>query len=340
MDEGLRGRDFITTAEWSQAELELLCQTAAEVNAKFRQGTLTPLLQNLTLFMLFFEQSTRTRNSFEAGMTQLGGHAHDLTPEKLQISHGETATDTGAVLSRYGHAIGIRNCLWNVGNRYIRDVAAAASVPVFNMQCDLYHPCQAVADLMTVREVFGAHELRGRKFVVSWAYAPSYQKPMSVPQSLVLLMPRFGMDVVLAHPPEFALEPQLLEQARGFARESGSRFEIVHDMDAAFEGAHVVYPKSWGCMLHTQDLKESAAVAARYTDWICDERRMQRASQECRYMHCLPAHRGEEITDSVIEGPRSVVWDEAENRLHVQKALMALTMRGDKTGEFEAEPGR
>lgn len=334
MDESLRGRDFITDAEWSVAELETLFRTALAFKEKFRRGTLTPLLQNLTLFMLFFEQSTRTRNSFEAGMTQLGGHAHDLTPDKMQISHGETPFDTGSVLSRYGHAIGIRHCVWKQGNRYLREVAAAASVPVFNMQCDLYHPCQATADLLTVREKFGVEGLRGRKFVVSWAYAPSYQKPMSVPQSLLLLMPRFGMDVVLAHPPEFDLVPELVAQARQFARESGSRFEIVHDMDAAFEGAHVVYPKSWGCMETTSDLKESAAVAARYKSWICDERRLALAARECLYMHCLPADRGNEVTDAVIDGPQSVVFDQAENRLHVQKALMALTMRGDKTGEF------
>jgi N-acetylornithine carbamoyltransferase len=334
MDERLRGRDFISEAEWGMDELEVLFQTAGELKAKFRRGELTPLLQNLTLFMLFFEQSTRTRNSFEAGMTQLGGHAHDLTPDKMQISHGETAGDTGHVLSRYGHAIGIRNCFWKAGNRYIRQVAEAASVPVFNMQCDLFHPCQAAADLMTVRERFGARELHGRKFVVSWAYAPSYQKPMSVPQSLILLMPRTRMDVVLAHPPEFALVPELVEQARRFARAAGARFEICHDMDAAFDGAHVVYPKSWGCMMHTEDLEESAAVAARYKDWICDERRMRLAARDCLYMHCLPADRGHEVTEVVIDGPQSVVFDQAENRLHVQKALMALTMRGDKTGEF------
>jgi ornithine carbamoyltransferase len=334
MHDRLRGRDFITDADWTVEELETMFETASELKAKFRRGELTPLLQNQTLFMMFFEQSTRTRNSFEAGITQLGGHAHDLTPDKMQISHGETPWDTGKVLSRYGHAIAIRNCFWKVGNEYIRKVAEAASVPVFNMQCDWYHPCQAVADLMTVREKFGAKALRGRKFVISWAYAPSYQKPMSVPQSLLLLMPRFGMDVVLAHPPEFFLIPELVEQARGFAKAAGTKFEITHDMDAAFEGAHVVYPKSWGCMMHTDDVKQSAEVARDYTGWKCDERRMKLAATDCIYMHCLPADRGNEVTDAVIDGPQSVVFDEAENRLHVQKAIMALTMQGDKTGEF------
>jgi len=334
MDDRLRGRDFVTDVDWSVEELERVFELAAGLKQKFRRGDPTLLLPHQTLFMMFFEQSTRTRNSFEAGMTQLGGHAHDLTPDKMQISHGETPWDTGKVLSRYGHAIAIRNCFWKVGNRYLREVAAAASVPVFNMQCDWWHPCQAMADLMTAREKFGATGLRGRKIAVSWAYAPSYQKPMSVPQSLIALFPRFGMDVVLAHPPEFDLVPDIVTRARDFARAAGTKFEIVHDMDAAFEGAHVVYPKSWGCMMHTDDKQESAQIAKHYTSWICDERRMKLAAPDAVYMHCLPADRGHEVTDAVIDGPQSVVFDEAENRLHAQKAIMALTMKADKTGEF------
>ena len=334
MDDRLRGRDFITDVDWSVDELERVFELAAALKQKFRRGDPTLLLPHQTLFMMFFEQSTRTRNSFEAGMTQLGGHAHDLTPDKMQISHGETPYDTGKVLSRYGHGIAIRNCFWKIGNRYLREVAVAASVPVFNMQCDWWHPCQAMADLMTAREQFGAGGLRGRKIAVSWAYAPSYQKPMSVPQSLIALFPRFGMDVVVAHPPEFDLLPEIVERTRASARAAGTKFDIVHDMDAAFDGAHVVYPKSWGCMMHTDDKEESAKIATKYTSWICDERRMQLGARDAIYMHCLPADRGHEVTDAVIDGPQSVVFDEAENRLHVQKAIMALTMRADKTGEF------
>ncbi len=334
MDDRLAGRDFITDTDWSAEELERVFELASTLKQKFRRGEPTLLLPHQTLFMMFFEQSTRTRNSFEAGMTQLGGHAHDLTPDKMQISHGETPWDTGKVLSRYGHAIAIRNCFWKLGNRYLREVAEAASVPVFNMQCDWWHPCQAMADLMTVREKFGARSLRGRKIAVSWAYAPSYQKPMSVPQSLIALFPRFGMDVVLAHPPEFELIPDIVQRARDYARAAGCKFDIVHDMDAAFEGAHVVYPKSWGCMMHTDDKEASAKIARNYTGWICDERRMKLAARDAIYMHCLPADRGHEVTDAVIDGPQSVVFDEAENRLHAQKAIMALTMKADKTGEF------
>lgn len=323
----LRGKHFITTQEWTREELEMVLDVAWDLKKLFALGVPHRYLQDKTLFMMFFEQSTRTRNSFEAGMTQLGGHAHDLTPDKLQISHGEAAKDTAMVLSRYGHGIAIRNCFFGIGNKYIREVAKWSSVPVFNMQCDIYHPCQALGDLMTIKEKF-SNELRGRKFVISWAYAPSYMKPMSVPQSLILLMTRFGMDVTLAHPPEFKLMPEILKQAEENARQAGVKFEVVHDMDAAFEGAHVVYPKSWGALMTTQDKDESMAIAKKYTDWICDERRMKLTAPGSIYMHCLPADRGYEVTDEVIDGPHSVVFDEAENRLHVEKALLALCMGG------------
>jgi len=238
-----RGKDFISTQDWTLEELWMLLDVACELKRKFALGIPHRLLQDKTLFMMFFEQSTRTRNSFEAGMTQLGGHAHDLTPDKMQISHGEEARDTAKVLSRFGHGIAIRNCFIDEGNKYINEVAEHAHVPVINLQCDVYHPTQIAADIMTVVERFGRN-LRGRKCVVSWAYAPSYMKPMSVPQSLILLMPRFGMDVVLAHPPEFDLMPHIMKQAEENAKEAGVKFEVTDDMDAAFEGAHVVYPKS------------------------------------------------------------------------------------------------
>ncbi len=325
MKDRLPGRHFITTQEWTDQELELLLATAAELKDQFRRGEPHPVLRYKTLFMMFYEQSTRTRNSFEAGMTQLGGHAHDLTPEKLQLSHGETATDTAQVLSRYGHGIAIRNCDWQVGNRFLREVAAISTVPVINMQCDLYHPCQAAADLMTIREKFGG-EVRGRKMAVSWTYAPSYVRPISVPHSEILLMTRFGLDVLLAHPPEFELAPEILAQAQENAERAGTRFEITDDMDAAFADAHVVYPKSWGCLVHEPDREAAVQHIEKYPGWICNEQRMSLAAADSIYLHPLPASRGQEVTDAVIDGPHSVVWDEAENRLHTAKALMALTM--------------
>ncbi|RME56333.1 MAG: ornithine carbamoyltransferase [Deltaproteobacteria bacterium] len=322
----LAGRDYISTQDWTREELETALEVSFDLKRRFALGEPHRLLPDKTLFMIFFDKSTRTRNSFEAGITQLGGHAHDLTPDVMQISHGESPKDTGIILSRYGHGIAIRHdTIPGEGNTYIREVAKWADVPVINMQCDIDHPCQTLADLMTIKEKFH-NELRGRKIVVSWAYAPSYAKPMSVPQGLALLMTRFGLDVTVAHPPEYKLMDSVVEQAKENAKKAGSRFEIVHDMDAAFEGADIVYPKSWGIETLFKKPEEAQRIASQYTDWICDERRMSLARRDAVYMHCLPADRGNEVTDPVIDGPQSVVYDQAENRLHTAKALMALTM--------------
>jgi N-acetylornithine carbamoyltransferase len=322
----LRGRDFISTQEWSREELETVLQLACDLKMKWGLDLPTRLLADKTLFMLFFFSSTRTRTSFEAGMTRLGGHAIFLEPAKMQISHGDTPKEIGRILSSYGHGIAIRHCDWGDGNAYLRAVAEHASVPVINMQCDIYHPCQAMADLMTASEKKG--DLRGKKVVMSWAYAKSYTKPLSLPQSVIELFTQFGADVTLAHPPEFALMPQILDNAASNARRAGGSFSIVHDMDEAFSDADIVYPKSWGPLVTLQDDAAMVETIARYKSWICDERRMALAREDAIYMHCLPADRGVEVSDAVIDGQQSVVYDQAENRMHVQNALMALTMGG------------
>lgn len=330
----LRGKDYIATQDWSTEELETVLDVSFDFKRRFALGEPTRVLPDRTLFMIFFDKSTRTRNAFEAGMTQLGGHAHDLTPDVMQISHGESPKDTGIILSRYGHGIAIRHDLEpGAGDSYIREVAQHANVPVINLQSDIDHPTQTIADLMTIREKYPAG-LRGLKIAVSWAYAPSYAKPMSVPQGLIWLMTRFGMDVVLAHPPQYTLMDHIVRDARRNVELSGGSFEIVHDMDIAFQDADIVYPKSWGIEELFSRPEEALAISARYKDWICDERRMGLAKTDAIYMHCLPADRGYEVTDAVIDGPHSVVYDEAENRLHTAKAIMALTM-GGKGGPHE-----
>ena len=324
----LFGKDFITTEDWSRDELESALDLADDLKRRFAIGELHDhILRAKTLYMLFFEESTRTRNSFETGMTQLGGHAIYLTPAATQIGHGENAKDTGLVLGSYGHGIAVRDCRTGIGQKYQYDMARYANVPVFSMQDDVDHPCQAIADLMTIREKFG-NDLRGRKFVIAWTYAPKYVRPLSVPQSLVMLMTRFGMDVTLAHPKGFELMPHTLEAARQHAAENGTKFEIVGDMDAAFENADVCYAKSWGPIGVTEEPVAVQKMVDEHKDWMCDERRMALAKKTAIYMHCMPIDRGYEATDAVIDGPQSVIYQEAENRLHVQKALMALTMGG------------
>jgi N-acetylornithine carbamoyltransferase len=322
----LVGRDMITTQEWTRAELDTVFEVAFDLKRKRALGEPHALLRDKVLAMLFFFSSTRTRVSFEAGMAQLGGHAQFIDSQTTQIKHGDTGKEIGEIIGRYCDGIAIRQCDWEIGNAYIRSVAEASRTPVLNMQCDFYHPFQGLADMLTIFERFG-RDVRGKTINVSYAYASSYQKPMSAPQSLVLLASRYGMNVRLTRPPEFKIMPDIEEQVRENARKSGGSFEVMDDFDAGFKGADIVYPKSWGAMLTTTDEKESAEIGKKYTDWIADSRRMSLTNDESIYMHCLPADRNVEVTDEVIDGPQSAVYDEAENRLHVQKSVMALTMR-------------
>ncbi len=324
MQTGLKGRDLITTQEWTKDEIDTVLDLAFDLKRKQAVGEPHAYLRDKVLAMLFFFSSTRTRASFEAGMAQLGGHAMFMESRTTQISHGDTATEIGEILGRYSAGIAIRQVDWGIGNAYERAVAEASRVPVLNMQCEMYHPHQILADLMTIIEKKG--DPRGKTINVSYAYASSYQKPLSVPQSLILLATRFGMNVRLTRPPEFKLMPEIVAQAEENAKRSKGSFEIVEDFDEGFRGADVVYAKSWGAMLTTHDAEESARIAQQYTDWITDERRMALANDDAIYMHPLPADRNIEVTDGVIDGPHSVVFDQAENRLHAQKAVMALTM--------------
>ena len=322
----LKGRDWLMTQDWADAEIDTAIDLATSLKADFKAGVPTLHLPHKTIFLIFFDKSTRTRNSFEAGITQLGGHAHFIDSETSQIAHGESAKDMGIILSSYGHGIAIRHDLQpGHGQTYMREVAKWAEVPVINMQCDVDHPCQVLADLMTIREEFGP-DLRGRKIAVSWAYAPSYVKPMSVPQGLLMLMSRWGMEITLAHPPEYQLMPETMEIAKKNVERAGGKIEVVDNMADAFEGADIVYPKSWGSIDLFEEPDEAMHVAAKYKEWTCNEELMELTKKDSIYMHCLPADRGYEVTDAVIDGPHSRIYPEAENRLHTAKALMALTM--------------
>lgn len=333
-----RNKHFISCDDWTRQELDMALELAFDLKRRFATRDPHRLLRDMTLFMMFFEQSTRTRNSMEAGMTQLGGHAHDLTPDKMQLSHGESAKDTAIILSRMGHGIACRNCFYGVGNAYLEELARWATVPVMSLQDDIYHPMQGLADLMTLLEQFG-RDLRGLKVTVSWAYATSHAKPLSVPQTQALLLPRFGVDLTLAHPREFPLSASIIDKATANAQAGGGSLRIVDDMDAAVEGAQVVIPKNWGgfgnygvqeYLDHEADCHaEMTAALESHRDWIFDRRRVGLAAPGVKMMHALPADRGREVTDEVIDDESiSIVYDEAENRLHTAKAIMALTMGG------------
>lgn len=330
-----KGKHFITLQDWKKAEIDHALNLAGSLKKKYYKWTPHRMLRDKTLFMMFFEQSTRTRNSMEAGMTQLGGHAHDLTPDKMQLSHGESARDTAMVLSRMGHGIACRNCFYGIGNKYLNELADNSRIPIMSLQDDLYHPMQGLADLMTIQEYFGK-ELKDIKIAISWAYATSHAKPLSVPLSQILLFPRYGMDVTVAAPKEFPLLKSIVDTAQNNAVENGGKLNFVDDMDAGFEDADIVIPKNWGGFgNYTFDeynaneaecMKEMKANLEKHKDWICDERRMGLAKKGVKYMHALPADRGNEVTPGVIDSEAAIIYDEAENRIHTAKAIMGLTM--------------
>ncbi len=336
MVSNLKGRHFITEDTWTKQELDTVFETAFDLKKKFALGEPHRHLPDKTLFMMFFEQSTRTRNSMEAGMTQLGGHAHDLTPDKMQLSHGEAPKDTAIILSRMGHGIACRNCFYGIGLKYLEEMAKYSTKPIMSLQDDVYHPFQGLADLMTIFEHLGRNT-KGLKVTVSWAYSTTHSKPLSVPQTQILLFPRYGIDVTVAHPKEFPLSKKIVDKAYKNAEAGGGSLRFTDNMDEAFQGAHIVIPKNWGgfghygeehYLAHEEECKMEMKVnLEKYKNWICDDKRIKHADKNVKLMHALPADRGKEVTDEILDNPDiSIVFDEAENRLHTAKSIMALTM--------------
>jgi ornithine carbamoyltransferase len=235
-----------------------------------------------------------------------------------------------------GHGIASRNCFYGVGNDYLNEMAKYSTKPVMSLQDDIYHPFQGLADLMTIFEKFGK-DPKGLKVTVSWAYADTHSKPLSVPQTQLLLFPRYGIDVTVAHPEEFPLSKNIIDKAQQNAEQGGGSINFTDNMDEGFEGAHIVIPKNWGGFGHygvqeylnnePECKKEMAGNLAKYKSWICDDKRIKLADDNVKLMHALPADRGNEVTNEIIDNEEiSIVFDEAENRLHTAKAIMALTM--------------
>ena len=340
----MRGKHFLNTNDFTQEEIKKILETARDLREKFKKRIPTQYLSGRTLFMLFYNRSLRTRNSFEAGIYQLGGHAHFLSPQDVYTPtlpedmipyQTESIADVARVLSRYGDAIAVRiygdAAKWHIGrgHRVIQEFARWSSIPVLNMEDDVYHPFQALADMMAITDV--APNPRGKKFVVSYAYSGGL-KPLAVPQSCVLIGTQFGMDVVLAHPKGFELEEHVIKACRENVERYGGSFEISYDMKEAFEGADFVYPKAWSPKgffppyNKTVDKDGAKAYQDKFKDWICTPELMD-LTNKGKYMHCGPADRGQEVVDEVIDNKEySLYFEQAENRLHVQKAVMAMVM--------------
>jgi ornithine carbamoyltransferase len=299
----MKGRHFLRIADWSRDDLDELLTLAADLKRRLKAGEEHRLLPGRALGMVFAKPSTRTRISFEVGMTQLGGTALFLQAADLQFGHGESIRDTGAVLSRFLDAIMIRT----YDQAAVEELAAGATVPVINGLTDSAHPCQALADLLTMRERFG--ELAGRKLL----YVGDGNNTCA---SLIVGATIFGMDVVVACPRGY--EPP--ERAVETARTLGS-VEIVRDAREAAAGAHVLYTDTWVSMGQENERVQRLRDLQGYA---IDDTLIGLAADDAVVMHCLPAHYGEEVTEEILHGPRSAAWDEAENRLHAQKALLAL----------------
>jgi knotted carbamoyltransferase YgeW len=357
----LGNRDFLLTWEHSMAELRSILLTAQCLRELYDAGHSLRVFETGLAISIFRDQSTRTRFSFASAASALGLTPSDLDETKSQIAHGETVRETAVMIAFLAEAIGIRDDIYlGKGNRYMREVAAALQEgyeqgvlsrrpAVINLQCDIDHPTQTLADLLHLERHFGGlDELRGRKFVISWAYSPTYGKPLSVPQGLIGLLTLFGMDLTLACPEGYDLLPEVVELAGKQALASGGDFRASHDMAEAFEGAEIVYPKSWAPMQVARERtelfrkadqagllaleKECLEENARHASWQCDEALMKRtAGGAALYMHCLPADisgiscpQGE-VSREVFERYRIETYREASWKPFVIAALIFLT---------------
>jgi N-acetylornithine carbamoyltransferase len=338
----LHGKHWIAPEfEWNDEELWTVIDTGFDLKREYARGQKhEDICANKSLATLFFNPSTRTRSSFITGITQLGGVAYDMDPGKLQISHGETTYETAAIMSQMFDGIALRRYVKGVhygeGNFTMREYAKASTVPVINMECDMWHPCQGVADIMCVMEKFNTRNLRGKKFVMSYANSPGAWKPVAVPQTNIIFFTRLlEMDVTLAYPKKFNLDPAVEAYTKKLADQYGTKFEITNDMDDAFNDALVVYPKGWcswdllKAANYNEGPHEEYKKDHKLDAWKTGPARMDKTRKNSIWMHCLPADVGVEVEPEVIFSNRwSVSVDEAENRLHGQKGIMALTMGG------------
>lgn len=308
MNSNLRGRDFLTVHDFSKEELSEILQFALQLKQEKKAGLEHRLLSGKTLGMIFQKASTRTRVSFEVGMYQLGGYALFLSAADLQIGRGEPVKDTARVLSRYLDGIMIRT----FDHSEVEELAAFADIPVINGLTDLLHPCQAMADLLTILEQKG--KLAGLKL----AYLGDGN---NVAHSLLLACSKMGMNVAVASPKGYEIQPAIVAKAKESAAASGACITLTTNPLEAVVGADILYTDVWVSMGQEAEYKVRRQA---FQGYQVDKEMLKRAAEYAMVLHCLPAHRGEEISDEVIEGTQSFVFDQAENRLHVQKAIMSM----------------
>jgi ornithine carbamoyltransferase len=297
-------RHYLSVDDLSPAELGDLLELAGRLKAD--RSAMRDALRGRSIALIFEKPSTRTRVSFEVGVAELGGHPVVLSAGELQLGRGETIQDTGRVLSRYVDAVVLRT----YEQERLEVLTTTATVPIVNALSDFEHPCQALADALTLRERFG--QLSGR--ILTYLGDGN-----NVAHSLLLAGTKMGMHVRVATPPGFEPIPQVVHRAEEIAGETGGSVELIHDPEEAATGAHALYTDVWASMGQEEEANERALVFPAYQ---VTQKLVDLAASDVVVLHCLPAHRGLEITDEVIDGPHSVVWDQAENRLHTQKALL------------------
>ena len=368
LNASLYGKDFLLTWDKSVPELKLILQTAELLKKLYEQNVSLRVFDTGLAISNFRDNSTRTRFSFASASNLLGLAVQDLDEGKSQIAHGETVRETANMISFLTQIIGIRDDMFlGAGHTYMLEVAEALDdgfkqgvLPqrpgIVNLQCDIDHPTQSMADLCWLKEHFGSLDaLRGKKIAMTWAYSPSYGKPLSVPQGIIGLMTRFGMDVTLAHPPGYDLIPDVVALAGKQAKENGGSFQQVNSMEAAFAGADIVYPKSWApysVMQKRTDLlrandrdglkeleKACLAQNANFQNWECDEAKMKLTKNgSALYMHCLPADitdvscKAGEVSASVFEKYRIPTYKEAGYKPYVIAAMMLTNRMQDVVG--------
>ena len=335
----LRGRDFLATSDWAKDELDQVLDLAFKFKQMGPASRSLNILKGKTALLLFFRRSTRTRTSFTAAMQELGGFVQSPDPGDLRLSleekpgAGESLKDTARVVERYVDAIGIRILAPIAdetgaprdggGDAIIRKFAEYTKVPVINMATCLHHPTQALADVMVMKEHLG--DIRGKKIVMMWAYSPllrAWQSSLSD----ALISATYGMDVTMAYPEGYDLDSSIIELTRKECTMSGRKFEISHDLKKALEGADVVVPRNWWSPhYHTNTKDEEQRLAAQHKDWRFTES-LLKVTNNARFMHVMPFDRGNEVDDSIADGPNSIVYDQAENLLHVRKAFLASLM--------------
>lgn len=318
--ESAHNANFIDIRDYSANELEEMLSLSLRMkkgddNRKYLEG------QSLGLF--FSQVSTRTRISFQMAIRQLGGYSEFYKMNDLQLSNHESLADTAAVLGRYLDGLIIRNYDMNqygLGRDTLLEVAKYSNVPVINALDDKDHPCQAMTDILTLKEKYGA-EFKNRKIVLTWAYADRKKSP-GVPHSLLSLAALLGMNFTVAHPKGFDLESEYVEFAKRTRTESGASIEFVEDLEAACEGADVIYAKSWKALGATNEQDTELRNKAR-PDWTVEKRHFDIANEGAYFMNCMPIIRGQQATAEVVDGPNSIILDEAENRVHAQKGILA-----------------